>query len=114
MALPRHRSRAHDDTMTTTQTSRRVVILGAGGRDFHDFNTVFRDDPSTRVVAFTAAQIPGIADRRYPASLAGPAYPEGIPIVSEEVLPALIAAQAVDDVILAYSDLAYADVMHKA
>lgn len=100
--------------MTTTQTSRRVVILGAGGRDFHDFNTVFRDDPSTRVVAFTAAQIPGIADRRYPPSLAGPAYPEGIPIVSEDVLPALIAAQAVDDVVLAYSDLAYADVMHKA
>jgi len=100
--------------MTTTQTSRRVVILGAGGRDFHDFNTVFRDDPSTRVVAFTAAQIPGIADRRYPASLAGPAYPEGIPIVSEDELPALVAAQAVDDVILAYSDLAYSDVMHKA
>lgn len=100
--------------MTPTQRPRRVVILGAGGRDFHDFNTVFRDDPATRVIAFTAAQIPGIADRSYPASLAGPAYPDGIPIVAEEELPQLIADHSVDDVVLAYSDLAYADVMHKA
>ncbi len=100
--------------MTPPQRLRRVVILGAGGRDFHDFNTVFRDDPATQVIAFTAAQIPGIADRRYPASLAGPAYPDGIPIVGEEELGRLVAEHAVDDVILAYSDLAHADVMHKA
>ncbi|MGC9960605.1 MAG: GTPase [Acidimicrobiales bacterium] len=100
--------------MTTTQTSRRVVILGAGGRDFHDFNTVFRGDPATTVVAFTAAQIPGIDDRRYPASLAGPGYPDGIPIVAEDELTSLVARHAVDDVVLAYSDLAYPDVMHKA
>jgi len=99
---------------TPTSSPRRVVILGAGGRDFHDFNTVFRNDPLTRVVAFTAAQIPGIAGRRYPASLAGPAYPDGIAIVDESELVALIEREAVDDVVLAYSDLAHADVMHKA
>jgi predicted GTPase len=99
---------------TPTSSPRRVVILGAGGRDFHDFNTVFRNDPLTRVVAFTAAQIPGIAGRRYPASLAGPAYPDGIAIVDESELVALIHREAVDDVVLAYSDLAHADVMHKA
>ena len=63
---------------------RRVVIIGAGGRDFHVFNTVFREDPDTRVVAFTAAQIPGIDDRTYPAALAGPHYPDGIPIVAAD------------------------------
>ena len=99
---------------TPAQPARRVLILGAGGRDFHDFNTVFRDDPLTRVVAFTAAQIPGIDDRRYPASLAGPLYPEGIPIVGEAELTALVARESIDEVILAYSDLAHADVMHKA
>jgi predicted GTPase len=99
---------------TPAQPARRVLILGAGGRDFHDFNTVFRDDPLTRVVAFTAAQIPGIDDRRYPASLAGPLYPEGIPIVAEAELTALVARESIDEVILAYSDLAYVDVMHKA
>ena len=93
---------------------RRVVIMGAGGRDFHDFNVVFRDDPETRVVAFTAAQIPGIAGRRYPASLAGPSYPDGIPIHPEEELEALIRAEHVDEVVLAYSDLSHAEVMHKA
>ena len=93
---------------------RRVVIMGAGGRDFHVFSTVFRDDPSTRVVAFTAAQIPGIDDRTYPASLAGPQYPDGIPIVGEEQLVALIGEQDVDEVVFAYSDVAHADVMHKA
>lgn len=90
------------------------MILGAGGRDFHDFNTVYRDDPSTTVVAFTAAQIPGIADRRYPASLAGPSYPEGIPIVDEAGLAGLVADRRIDDVVLAYSDLSHVDVMHKA
>ena len=61
----------------------RIVILGAAGRDFHDFNVVYRDDPAVQVVAFTATQIPGIAGRRYPASLAGPRYPDGIPIEDE-------------------------------
>jgi predicted GTPase len=79
---------------------RRVIVMGAGGRDFHDFNLLFRDDPGTRVVAFTAAQIPGIADRRYPPSLAGPLYPDGIPIHPEEDLAALIDSERVDEVVL--------------
>ncbi len=93
---------------------RRVVIMGAGGRDFHDFNVVFRHDPDTRVVAFTAAQIPGIDDRTYPASLAGEAYPGGIPIRPEAELEQLVANHAVDEVVLSYSDLAHEDVMHTA
>ncbi|HEX9643891.1 MAG TPA: cyclic 2,3-diphosphoglycerate synthase [Acidimicrobiia bacterium] len=93
---------------------RRVAIMGAGGRDFHDFNVAFRDDPDTRVVAFTAAQIPGIGGRTYPPALAGPLYPDGIPIVDESELPSLVKAEHVDEVILAYSDLSHADVMHKA
>ncbi|MGB9375208.1 MAG: cyclic 2,3-diphosphoglycerate synthase [Jiangellales bacterium] len=93
---------------------RTVVIMGAGGRDFHVFATMFRDNPDTRVVAFTAAQIPGIDDRTYPASLAGLAYPDGIPIVAEQSLPTLIAEHDVDEVVLAYSDLSHLDVMHKA
>ena len=64
-------------------TNRRVVILGAAGRDFHDFNVVYGVDPGVTVVAFTATQIPGIAGRRYPAALAGPRYPDGIPIVED-------------------------------
>ncbi len=91
---------------------KRVIVLGAGGRDFHDFAMVFRDDPDVRVVAFTAAQIPGIDDRRFPASLAGPTYPEGIAIRPQAELTQLIRAHQVDEVVLAYSDLAYADVMH--
>jgi predicted GTPase len=93
---------------------RRIVIMGAGGRDFHDYNTVYRDDPHTRVVAFTAAQIPGIDDRRYPASLAGLSYPDGIRIVPESALPELVKREHVDEVVLAYSDLSHEDVMHKA
>jgi predicted GTPase len=93
---------------------RTVVIMGAGGRDFHDFNSAFRGDGSTRVVAFTAAQIPGIAGRTYPPSLAGPLYPQGIPILAEDALPDLIAREGVDEVLLAYSDLSHSDVMHKA
>jgi len=89
---------------------RRVVILGAAGRDFHVFNTVFRDDPRSEVVAFTAAQIPGIAGRRYPAALAGANYPGGIPILPEESFPAL----APDEVVFAYSDVTHAEVMHLA
>jgi predicted GTPase len=88
--------------------------MGAGGRDFHDFNVVFRDDPDTEVVAFTAAQIPGIDDRTYPPSLAGPGYPDGIPIRPERELAELIRTQAIDEVVLSYSDLAHDDVMHKA
>lgn len=87
--------------------------MGAGGRDFHDFAAAFRDDPTVEVVAFTAAQIPGIDDRRYPASLAGPAYPDGIPIVAEDRLEALLS-EGVDEVVLAYSDLAHDEVMHRA
>lgn len=93
---------------------RKVVIMGAGGRDFHNFNMVFRDDPDAEVVAFTAAQIPGIDDRTYPAALAGARYPAGIRIHPESDLPQLIRAEAVDEVVLAYSDLAHTDVMHKA
>jgi predicted GTPase len=92
----------------------KVIVMGAGGRDFHDFNVVFREDPEVEVVAFTATQIPGIDDRVYPPSLAGPHYPQGIPIVPEERLAELIRAEAVDEVVLAYSDLAHEDVMHKA
>jgi len=87
--------------------------MGAGGRDFHDFNTVFRDDPETRVVAFTATQIPGIADRTYPPALAGPLYPDGIPIVDEARLPELLREERVDEVVFAYSDLSHEEVMHK-
>jgi len=92
----------------------RVVIAGAAGRDFHNFNTVYRGDPTSTVVAFTAAQIPGIAARRYPAALAGPRYPQGIPIVAEAELEALVARERVDAVVLSYSDLAHAEVMHLA
>ena len=88
--------------------------MGAGGRDFHDFNVVFRHDPSTEVVAFTAAQIPGIAGRTYPASLAGPHYPSGIPIRPEEELVDIVERESVDEVVLAYSDLSHEVVMHKA
>ena len=93
---------------------KKVLIMGAGGRDFHNFNVVYREDPDTEVVAFTATQIPGIADRTYPASLAGPLYPNGIPIRPEEVLTELIRELGVDEVVLSYSDLKHETVMHKA
>jgi predicted GTPase len=93
---------------------KRVAIMGAGGRDFHNFNVAFREDPETTVVAFTAAQIPGIADRTYPASLAGPSYPKGVPIVDEAELGDLVRRESVDEVVLAYSDLSHETVMHKA
>jgi predicted GTPase len=88
--------------------------MGAAGRDFHDFNVVYRADPSVEVVAFTATQIPGIADRRYPAELAGDRYPEGIPILAETELEHLIAELAVDTVVFAYSDVSHEQVMHAA
>jgi len=92
----------------------RVVIMGAAGRDFHDFNMLYRDDPSAEVVAFTATQIPGIANRRYPPSLAGPLYPEGIPIEDEARLAALCRERRVDRVVFAYSDVRHQHVMHLA
>ena len=92
----------------------RILIMGAAGRDFHNFNTCFRDNPAVRVVAFTAAQIPGIEDRRYPACLAGSLYPDGIPIFPEIELPRLIRELAVDEVVFAYSDVPHAHVMHAA
>jgi len=93
---------------------KRIVIMGAAGRDFHNFNVVYREDSATRVVAFTATQIPKIADRRYPSILAGGYYPDGIPIVHETELEALCHEQEIDQVILAYSDISHARVMHKA
>jgi len=91
-----------------------VIIMGAAGRDFHDFNVVFRSRPEHRVVAFTAAQIPNIAGRTYPPELAGPLYPEGIPIYPEADLPRLIREHSVQRVVFAYSDVSHEDVMHKA
>ena len=93
---------------------RNVIIMGAGGRDFHNFNVVFRNDPETKVVAFTATQIPGIAVRVYPPALAGPRYPHGIPIHGEDELTQLIHEHGVDEVVLSYSDLRHETVMHKA
>lgn len=90
---------------------KKVIIIGAAGRDFHNFNTCFRGDPSHRVVAFTAAQIPGIADRRYPAELAGRLYPKGIPICAEADLPDLVRRLKVDDCVFSYSDVSYHHVM---
>jgi predicted GTPase len=92
---------------------RRVLIMGAAGRDFHNFNTVYRDDPGTEVVAFTATQIPFINDRKYPASLAGPSYPDGIQIYDESELTRLIRELHVDDVVFAYSDVEHVYVMSK-
>jgi predicted GTPase len=93
---------------------KRIIIMGAGGRDFHNFNVAFRTDPNTEVVAFTATQIPGIEDRTYPPSLAGPRYPNGIPIRPEHELTQLVGSKNVDEVVLAYSDLGHETVMHKA
>jgi len=106
MAFPRSAPTASD------RRRRSVVILGAAGRDFHNFNVVYRDDPGVEVVAFTAAQIPGIAGRRYPAALAGPLYPDGIPIVEEAQLESLGKIHIIDEVVFAYSDVTHAQVMH--
>ena len=92
----------------------RIAILGAAGRDFHNFNTVYRNDPAFEVVAFTATQIPGIDDRRYPAVLAGPLYPNGIPIVPEESLKELIRSEKIDTCVFSYSDVSHEQVMHLA
>src|SRR2546428_5451524 len=93
---------------------KRVIIMGAAGRDFHNFNLVYRNSPDCQVVAFTAAQIPGIDSRTYPPELAGPSYPKGIPIFPEEELPRLVRELHVDLVVLAYSDLSDLEVVHKA
>ena len=93
---------------------RRILIIGAAGRDFHNFNVVYRKDKGVEVVAFTAAQIPGIAGRRYPAKLAGRHYPEGIPIEDEKDLEKLIADKRVDECVLSYSDISYEAVMRLA
>lgn len=92
----------------------RVVILGAAGRDFHNFNVVFRNNPQYEVVAFTATQIPNIEGRQYPSSLAGTLYPNGIPIQPEQDLPALIQEHHIDQAIFAYSDVSHEAVMHMA
>jgi len=100
--------------MTHTQEPTRIVIMGAAGRDFHNFNVVYRDDPQHHVVAFTATQIPEISGRRYPPLLTGELYPEGIPILDEADLASLCRSEHIDQVVLAYSDISYAQVMHKA
>ena len=92
----------------------RTLILGAAGRDFHNFNVVYRDDTRYDVVGFTAAQIPNIAGRRYPPELAGPLYPQGIPIFAEEELEALIERFHVRQAVFSYSDVSYQYVMHRA
>ncbi len=93
---------------------RKILIMGAAGRDFHNFNTLFRNDPSVEVVAFTATQIPDIADRKYPAVLAGELYPDGIPIHPEEKLAELIESEKIEEVMFAYSDVSSQYVMQKA
>lgn len=92
----------------------RVIIMGAAGRDFHNFNVYFRKNDAYKVVAFTATQIPGIEGRTYPPELAGPNYPEGIPIYSEEKLPELVRKYEVEQVVFAYSDVPHEYVMHRA
>ena len=104
---------------TTTSVGKRekairAIILGAGGRDFHNFNTFFRDNPSYEVVAFTATQIPFIANRIYPPTLSGPNYPYGIPIYPEEDLPRLISDKKVREVFFSYSDISHEELMDKA
>jgi predicted GTPase len=92
----------------------KVLLAGAAGRDFHNFNTYFRQNDAYRVLGFTATQIPNIEGRRYPAALAGPLYPDGIPIHPEAELEELISRHEIDDVVFAYSDVAHETVMHLA
>lgn len=100
--------------MTASVPRTRILIMGAAGRDFHDFNMLYRDDRAVEVVAFTAAQIPGISGRRYPPGLAGPLYPDGIPIEDEARLAEICRDNRVDRVVFAYSDVSHLDVMHLA
>ncbi|WP_420627820.1 cyclic 2,3-diphosphoglycerate synthase [Candidatus Leptofilum sp.] len=98
----------------TEQKRQRVLIMGAAGRDFHDFNTALRQNDQIEVVAFTATQIPNIDGRRYPPELSGPLYPEGIPIYPEDQLEELIRQHQIDDVYFSYSDVSHEYVMHLA
>jgi predicted GTPase len=100
--------------MDRDKKRKRVIIMGAGGRDFHNFNMVFRHNPHIRVIAFTAAQIPGIEEKVYPAALAGTLYSQGIPIVSQERLPELIRKHSIDQVVFSYSDISHEMVGHHA
>src|SRR4030065_1638129 len=93
---------------------KKVIIMGAAGRDFHDFNTLYRSDPAYEVVAFTAAQIPFIHDRRYPPDLSGPLYPAGVPIYPEQRLPELIKTENIDLVAFSYSDVTNEYIMERA
>src|SRR3989304_4736517 len=93
---------------------KKVLIMGAAGRDFHNFNTAFRGNKNFEVVCFTATQIPNIEDRKYPAQLAGKGYPKGIPIYSEEELTDIIKRKKIDWVAFSYSDIPHTYVMHKA
>ncbi|RLG10541.1 GTPase, partial [Candidatus Pacearchaeota archaeon] len=93
---------------------KKVIIMGAAGRDFHNFNVYFRNNPEYKVVAFTATQIPEISGRRYPPELAGELYPDGIPIYPEEELENLVKKYDVDIVVFAYSDVSHEHVMHCA
>ncbi|UCF56040.1 MAG: GTPase, partial [Deltaproteobacteria bacterium] len=92
----------------------KVIIMGAAGRDFHNFNVYFKDNPRYKVIAFTAAQIPRIEGRLYPPELSGKLYPEGIPIYTETELADLIRQYEVDLVAFSYSDVPHVEVMHKA
>ena len=92
----------------------KVLIMGAAGRDFHNFNTYFRDNEQFEIVAFTATQIPYINDRKYPAALAGKLYPNGIPIYDESEMPALVKKHHVEEVVFAYSDVRYEYLMHRS
>jgi len=93
---------------------KRVLILGAAGRDFHNFNVAFRHNRDYQVVAFTATQIPNIASRRYPPELAGAEYPDGIPILDEQEMESIIREREVDVVVFSYSDISHVNLMHLA
>ncbi|MDQ4027953.1 MAG: cyclic 2,3-diphosphoglycerate synthase [Actinomycetota bacterium] len=97
---------------SVNSTKRRIIIVGAAGRDFHNFNVKYRDDERVEVMAFTATQIPGIEDRRYPPELAGALYPQGIPIHGEDELESLVDELGVDEVVFSYSDASHEHVMH--
>jgi len=103
-----------DKTDSHHSGGERIVIMGAAGRDFHNFNRVYRDNPACHVVAFTATQIPGIAERSYPPALAGSLYPQGIPILPEDDLEEICRDQRADTVVFAYSDVPHAHVIHAA
>ncbi len=100
--------------MVSKEKPVRTVIMGAAGRDFHNFNMAYRDDPMSHVVAFTATQIPDIAGRRYPSELSGPRYPDGIPIIEEDNLADFCRQEQIERVVFAYSDISHDYVMHKA